>query len=195
MINLSFSMTEIFNLIPEIAANVIQYNPLAASVADSFQGKEIGLAFEFDDAGYSLMIKNGRDFTAGNGNLEKPMLKVAMSMDDLEKLIKVKNAKIFIGRGIDPTKMGGAGKPVQIYEKFSNLKGTVVTELKDGENGSSRITFVFNGSETPKATIRLTMDNLAGIIGKKENPVNLFMSGQLQIDGDMGLAMNLQTLF
>jgi putative sterol carrier protein len=39
------------------------------------------------------------------------------------------------------------------------------------------------------------METLEGLISGKENAVNLFMSGRLQIEGDMALAMNLQTLF
>jgi hypothetical protein len=195
MINLSFSMKDIFQLIPDIASSVIRYNPAAAGVADSFKGKEVGLAFDFDGTGYSLLIKDGRDFSVGNGNMEKPMLKVSMTMEDLEKLIKVDNARIFLGKGIDPAAMGGTGKAKQVYDKLSGLKGTIVTELKDKGNNTSRIHFVFNGADMPKAVIRLSMDNFAGIVSKKDNPVNLFMSGQLQIEGDMGLAMNIQTIF
>jgi hypothetical protein len=194
-ITLNFSIKEIFTLIPEIAENIIRVNPIAARLADSFQGKEFGFSCVIDDSTYSLLIKNGREFISGNGNLEKPHLTMAMSMGDLEKLIKVKNARLFIGKNINPAKLGGAEKPAQIYDRFVNLKGTVVTELKDGSGETSRITFVLNGSDSPKTTIRLTMDHLAGLVAKKENAVNLFMSGQLQIDGDMGLAMNIQTLF
>ncbi len=195
MINLSFSMKEIFGLIPDIASSVIRYNSVAAGLADSFQGKEMGFAFQFDDEAYSLTIRNGRDFAVGNGNMEKPLVKVTMSMSDLEQLIKVRNAAVFLGKGVDPEKLGGISRLAQSYEKLSGLKGSIVTELKTGPSETSRIAFTFNGSDSPKATIRLTMDNLVGIISKKDNPVNLFMSGQLQVDGDMGLAMNVQTLF
>lgn len=194
-ITLNFSMEEIFNLIPEIAENIIRVNPLASRLADSFQGKEFGFSCIIDDARYSLLIKNGREFIPGNGNLENPLLTVALSMGDLEKLIKVKNVRLFLGKNFDHSKLGSAEKPAQIYDRFAKLKGTVVTVLKDGADETSRITFVLNGSDSPKTTISLTMDHLAGLVAKKENAVNLFMAGQLQIDGDMGLAMNLQTLF
>lgn len=195
MINLSFAMKDVFQLIPDLASSVIRFNPAAAAVADSFKGKDVGLAFDFDGSKYSLLIKDGRYFSAGNGNVENPVVRIFMSMEDLEKLIKIDNAKIFLGLDIDSALTGGVERPKQIYDKLSSLKGKIVAEFKDRKNDTSTITFVFNGEELPKAVIKLSMDNFAGIVGKKENPVNLFMSGQLQIDGDMGLAMNLQTIF
>ena len=39
-----------------------------------------------------------------------------------------------------------------------------------------------------------TTDSIA-LVRKETNPVNLFMSGQMKIDGDMAFAMSTQPLF
>ncbi|MBU1172766.1 MAG: SCP2 sterol-binding domain-containing protein [Proteobacteria bacterium] len=194
MIHLEFSMQEIFNLIPQIADNIIRQSETAARLSEGFKDNEIRMAFEFDEHAYSLIIRNGREFISGNGNLENPMVRVSMTMADLQNLIRVKHAGLFLHYEKNSGRFN-ENKPVSIFKTISGMKGKIVSELKLDDGSISRISYVFNQVETPMATITLTMDTLDSLFKGKDNPVNLFMAGQLQIDGDMTLAMQLQSIF
>lgn len=48
---------------------------------------------------------------------------------------------------------------------------------------------------TADCTINVTMEDFQALISGNLNPMTAFMSGKLKIDGDMGVAMKLQSLF
>jgi len=45
-----------------------------------------------------------------------------------------------------------------------------------------------------ETTIRMTLDNFKALAQGKLNPTMAFMTGKIQIQGDMGLAMQLQSV-
>jgi putative sterol carrier protein len=70
-----------------------------------------------------------------------------------------------------------------------------VFHIKNPDDTISEITATFNMAENPKAVLRLSMQDANLIIGGKESPINLFMSGKMKMEGDMAFAMKLQPLF
>jgi hypothetical protein len=194
-IHLSFPLKEIFDVIPDIASSIIRYSPRAAELSDTFQGSEVTFTFELGDQEYTLAIRNGREFITGNDNGRKSMVKVIMALEDLENMITVNTARMVLGWDLSRAGEAATRKTQQLYDRFSNVRGSILTVLKGNDGHHRMVTFVFNGIPHPKAVIHLSMETLEGLISGKENPVNLFMSGRLQIEGDMALAMNLQTLF
>lgn len=56
------------------------------------------------------------------------------------------------------------------------------------------ITARFNGADTPKATIAMSLEDAAAVSSGKETPVQMFMNGRMYIDRDMAFAMALQPL-
>ncbi len=54
---------------------------------------------------------------------------------------------------------------------------------------------IFNGDEEPMAVMKLSTDNFRMISAGENNPINMFMSGDIKLEGDMGFAMSLQPVF
>ncbi len=50
-------------------------------------------------------------------------------------------------------------------------------------------------AENPKMTLKAAADDWYAVSTGKTNAMQAFMSGKLKIEGDMGIAMKLQTLF
>jgi putative sterol carrier protein len=50
-------------------------------------------------------------------------------------------------------------------------------------------------AESPKMTLKANADDWFAVSTGKMNPMQAFMSGKIKIEGDMGMAMKLQTLF
>jgi putative sterol carrier protein len=67
--------------------------------------------------------------------------------------------------------------------------GLYWVKMADGqaESGSGPVT-------NPNMTLKATADDWAAVANGELNPMQAFMSGRLKIQGDMGLAMKLQTL-
>lgn len=193
MIRLQFSMKEIFDLIPEIVKNAIRLSPAAAMFADAFKNVETRIVFQCDDQAYGLVLKGG-EVSVADGKMEKPMIKIIMSMADLQNIIRVKNAWLFLTQNIEPGKVS-ANKSMAMLNTLTGLTGKVTSALTQDDGSVSRITYIFNGVDTPQAEISLDMASMVALLSKKDNAVNMFMSGRLQIDGDMTLAMKIQTLF
>lgn len=193
MIQLRFSMSEIFDLIPSVVKNAIRLSPAVAKLADAFKDVETRIVFQCDDHAYGLVFK-GRDVAVADGNLSNPMVRIIMTMKDLENLIRVKNASIFLGQNIEPVG-ASANKSLSMYNTLTGLSGKVTSALTQDDGSVSRISYIFNGADTPQTEISLDMDSMIDLLTKKDNAVNMFMSGRLQIDGDMTLAMKIQTLF
>lgn len=49
------------------------------------------------------------------------------------------------------------------------------------------------GDEPADVTLTADVDTFKGILSGDTNPTSAFMSGKLQVDGDMGMAMQLAT--
>lgn len=72
-----------------------------------------------------------------------------------------------------------------------------------GENGGLFWIKVSNGTctsgvgevENPRMTLKAAADDWYAVSTGKLNAMQAFMSGKLKIEGDMGMAMKLQTMF
>lgn len=72
-----------------------------------------------------------------------------------------------------------------------------------GDNGGKYWLKIANGvcengvgqAESPKMTLRATADDWHAVSTGQINAMQAFMTGKLKIDGDMGIAMKLQTMF
>jgi len=62
----------------------------------------------------------------------------------------------------------------------------------DGKGEGNEIT---NDDKDADATVKVSMEDLNGLLTGDLNPMGAFMSGKIKIDGDMGVAMKLQKLF
>lgn len=60
----------------------------------------------------------------------------------------------------------------------------------DGYNGNA----ISNEDKDADCTIGVTIEDFMGLITGDLNPMNAFFAGKLRIDGEMGVAMQLQSL-
>lgn len=54
---------------------------------------------------------------------------------------------------------------------------------------------VSNEDNDADCTIKITKDNFLSLVGGDLDPTTAFMMGKLKIDGNMGIAMKLQSVF
>lgn len=168
--------------IPKLAEQYVAMGGLA----DELKGTELTLNVDVSGTVYSYHIKDGVHFDAKEGPLDNPMVQLGISLETMAQLADMKNIDMLINM------QGQLSKAKNNVIK--GLKGTGVFKLKNGGGDPVEITAMFNGVQTPKATITLSMEDAAAVSSGKESPIQLFMNGRLAIDGDMAFAMGLQPL-
>ena len=163
-----------------------QYMALSGA-AKGLQGTELTVTVDISGTGYSFVIKNGQDFQVSQGVLENPMVFLKIALQDIEKLAQLKHADMLFAMQESLTR--------QKYDVLKRIKGTATFALQHEDGSETPIVVTFNGGNSPKAILRLSMENAKTLVSKKENPVQMFMAGKLRIEGDLGFAMSTQPLF
>lgn len=168
---------------PKMAKEMIAKSGAVAELA----GTEFSMVVDVSGAKYSYVVKNGTDFNVKEGSLAKAMVTISISEADMKKMIETNSLDMFLGIQSDLNK--------RKYQVLQNLKGKMVAKLSNADGSVVTIATVFNGSETPVTTLKLKTSDSIALVKKETNPVNLFMSGGMQIEGDMAFAMQTQPLF
>ena len=172
--------------IPKVAGEFMGH----ASLAGLFQGADMSLVVEISETKYFYVLKDGKDLSAGKGDLDAPLARVCLTLEDMEKLIHMKNIDFFLGLLFHSASQ--AGKKL---ENVKTIKGLVGMELINDDESACKVAIILNNAREPHAIFKLTMAHARSLMAGKLNPVSMFMSGQLRIDGDIGFAMALQPLF
>ena len=161
---------------------------LASGVlGDDLNGTDFSFVMEIDDQKYSYIAKNGSDIQVLESDQESPMARMIINKTDLEKLIAIDNIDLLLSAGNNISKTR--------YNALSQIKGKIDTELKNNDGSSSAFTFILNGSATPTTRFLMKTSDFVKITKKEAHPVNLFMTGAMAIEGDIGFAMSIQPLF
>ena len=87
-------------------------------------------------------------------------------------------------------------------EKAANLNATIQLELT-GEGGGDWVIKIANGAmsvnqgrhATPNLGLTMAAIDYVALSRGEVNPVNLFMAGKIQLQGDMTLAMKFSDMF
>ncbi len=167
---------------PKMAKEMIAESGAAADLA----GTEFSMVVDVSGDQYSYVVKNGTDFDVKEGGMDNPMIKINIAQEDLQKMIEMDTMDMFLGVQGDLNKSK--------YDAIVNVKGSLTIELtNDGSVMPIKITL--NGAETPHTILKMKTADSIAVVNKETNPVNLFMSGGLQIEGDMAFAMQLQPIF
>ncbi|MBI9077068.1 MAG: SCP2 sterol-binding domain-containing protein [Desulfatibacillum sp.] len=172
--------------IPKVVREFMRH----VNTSAQFQGTEMSLVVAISGREYSYVLKDGENLTAREGGLDAPMVRVALTLEDMEKLILMKNIDLFMGMPSDS--VAQASKKRAAVEV---VKGMVGLELTNDDGGVSKISVILNNVREPQAVFKLSMEHARQMMAGKMNPVSMFMSGQLKIEGDIGFAMALQPLF
>lgn len=168
---------------PNMAKKMIAESGAAAELA----GTELSMVVDVSGTKYSYVVKNGTDFDVKQGDLDKAMVLITIAEGDLKKMIETNSLDMLLGIQSDLNK--------RKYQALQGLKGKMVAQLTNDDGSVVTISTVLNGAETPSATFKMKMTDSIALVKKETNPVNLFMSGGMQIEGDMAFAMQTQPLF
>lgn len=95
----------------------------------------------------------------------------------LESVTKTIIERVGDDAGLGATLKFDTGDPGVVFIDGKSTPNTVSNENKDAD-----------------CTVALTLDDLESMLGGDLAPTTAFMSGKLKVEGDMGVAMKLQSL-
>ena len=172
------------DLMPVIAKEQLAQGNAKADLA----GTEISMVIEVDGANYGYRVKDGADIEfISDNHIDNPMLRLQVSESDLQKMIQTNNLDIILGMQNDLNRAK--------YNAISSLKGSFIAEIANDDGSTFKINAILNGAESPSSVFKMTAADTGALMRKETNPVNLFMSGAMKIEGDMAFAMATQPLF
>lgn len=150
-------------------------------------GTEITMTLEISGKPYSYKVSNGTDIEVIYDKIDNAMVTISVSESDLAKMIQKNELDIILMVITELNKSK--------YETVRSLKGTFKAELSNDDGSNYHIEVMFNGIKEPNSVFKMKTSDSALMMRKIENPVNLFMAGSMQIEGDMQFAMATQPLF
>lgn len=136
---------------------------------------------------YSYKVTDGSKIEIINDKIDNAMVTIRVSEDELTKMMKKDELDIILMviTELNKTK----------YETVKNLNGSFKAELNNNDGSQYHIEVIFNGTKEPSALFKMKTSDSALMMRKEENPVNLFMTGSMQIEGDMQFSIATQPLF
>lgn len=147
----------------------------------------ITMTLDVSGSYYSYTVINGSEVEMVCDKLDNAMVSIRVSEEELVKMIQNSELDIILMviTELNKTK----------YETVKNLNGSFKAELGNDDGSTYHIEVIFNGATEPNALFRMRTSDSALMMRKEENPVNLFMAGSMQIEGDMQFSMATQPLF
>ena len=186
MINIRFSIREAFELVPKLSKKIIEESPKAAELSREMIGTEFSFVAEFEGEQYGLIIRNGSEFEIPKEIIKTPTLKIKSTIEDIEKFFSIKSVDAIIKDNNTISKAK--------FDTLSIAKGAINLTITNDDNSTSNLQITFNGAESPNTRINMRASDLRAIVSKEATPVNVFMRGDIKMEGDVGLAMALQPL-
>jgi putative sterol carrier protein len=159
---------------------------------EALKGTALALTVDISGSRYSYTIKDGQSFDVKEGDIENPLVLISIPLESMSRLADMKNIDMLMGM---QGQISGGQASRQKYNALSSLKGTAVYKLKGQDGKETVITATFNGAQTPATTLKLAIEDARALTARKETPIQMFMSGKLQIEGEMGFALAMQPLF
>ncbi len=173
----------LLKLSPEIAREAI----VSSGADKELGGTEFSLVVDVSGDKYSYRVKNGTEFDIRQEDIDSPMVRVKIDRESIEKMIRTSSLDMFLGIQSDLNR--------NKYNVLKNMKGSFVAELTNDDGSILAIETIFNNATEPKAAFKMRTADSIALTRKETNPVNLFMSGAMKIEGDMAFAMSTQPLF
>ncbi len=154
---------------------------------ETLKGTNLTLTVDVSGTRCSYIIKDGQTFDVKEGDLENPMVFISIPMEGVSRMADMKNIDMLIGMQSQLSR--------EKHSALSGLKGTCVYKIKHPDGQETVITAVFNGARQPAATLKLGIETVRALTSRQESPIQMFMNGKLQIEGEMAFAMAMQPLF
>ncbi len=180
--------TSIQELLTEYGPKMVKESVENQGRTEELKGTEFTLVIDVDGEKYSFVVKDGTDVQVGTDkDLDNAMVRYMISRDDLERMIANQQLDMLLGIMTDLNQ--------QKYQTLQGLKGVMTAILSNDDGSDYTIKASFNEAYSPEATFKMKTSDSASLMRKESNPVNLFMSGAMKIEGDMAFAMATQPLF
>jgi putative sterol carrier protein len=156
-------------------------------VSEELKDTVITMTLDVSGRNYGYKVANGTDIEVLNDAIDNAMVTIRVSEEELGKMIQNNELDIvlMVITELNKTK----------YETVKSLNGSFKAELSNDDGSQYNIQVIFNGATEPNALFKMKTSDTALMMRKEENPINLFMAGSMQIEGDMQFAMATQPLF
>ena len=193
MSQLTFTITvDVQELLTEFIPKLARQFIALRGPDEAMKGTSLTLTVDISGSRYSYTIKDGQEFDVKEGDLENPMVFVSIPIESVAKLADMKNIDMLLGM---QGHIAGGDATRQRYNSLSSLKGTAVFKLMQDDGEEVEITATFNGAQQPAVTLKMGMEEARAVTAREETPIQMFMSGKLQLEGEMAFAMTLQPIF
>jgi len=179
--------TSISDLLGKIMPEFAQEKLKETGAAQQLAGTEITMVVNVGSSTYSYILKDGASVDCKQADLDNPMLRLKITEDDMKKMIETGNLDMILGIQNDVNKAK--------YNALKSLKGSFIAEVSDVGGAVVKIEAILNNARQPQSVFKMNAKDTAALMKKEQNPVNLFMSGAMKIEGDMAFAMATQPLF
>ncbi len=179
--------TSVEKLLSEIMPSVAKDQLANSNAATDLAGTEITMVVDVSGDQYGYTLKNGANVEFKKGDIDNPKLRLKVSKEDMEKMIKTQNLDMILGIQNDLNKAK--------YNALNSLKGSFVAEITNDDGSVMKLQAILNGAIDPSSVFKMSAKDTSALMRKETNPVNLFMSGAMKIEGDMAFAMGTQPLF
>ncbi len=143
---------------------------------------------------WAIGLDNG-EVAVSEGLKDDSLVTVTISEGNFVEAVTGKRAEVPMGMpggasgGMDPLKAIDEMKSKM--DALKNVSGSFQFKIEDDNPFAATIKFAGPMTEEPTATIIINSETAAELASGELNPQAAFMSGKLQIKGDMGLLMQL----
>lgn len=175
----------------------------AAAVPDEAKQLDVVLGVRLDGEGggeWRIQLKGG-ELTVSQGSTEEAAFTVIQSVEDWR-------GALWEGRGgafgrqsralFEPGAGSGAGAmPPSALAQLQMLRGVIKMVVGGGPGGDWAVAFKLGPGpvpDQPTTTVTVTADDAAALERGELDPMQAFMSGRIQIAGDMTLLMQMQAI-
>ena len=179
--------TTVDKLLSEIMPQVSQDMLAGSNAAAELAGTKITMVVDVGGEQYGYALKDGAKIVFSKGDIANAKLRLKVSKKDMEKMIKTQNLDMIMGILNDLNKAK--------YNALNSLKGSFTAEITMDDGTIVKLQAILNGATDPSSVFKMSVKDTAALMRKETNPVNLFMSGGMKIEGDMAFAMGTQPLF
>jgi len=175
----------------------------AAELPDEAKQLDVTLGVKLEGEGggeWRIHLKGG-EMSVAPGSVEDAAFTVIQSVDDWRGALWEDRGGAFGKQSralFEPGAGGGAGAmPPGALAQLQMLRGVIKMVVGGGAGGDWAVAFKLGPGpvpEQPTTTVSVTADDAAALERGELDPMQAFMSGRIQIAGDMTLLMQMQAI-
>ncbi len=199
-------MSDLTNLPADITAEDFFYEHLAEELAEVELPDGLGAdRMQFNvtgDEGIELHIgiDEDGDLTIEEGQADAPPIAVTTSWDHFYSMIagelRDRIREVTGGFELTPRHLRRTFLPEAKVQQIKGLSGDIQVKIHDADTGEDTVVTATLGGgapnlDSPSCSVGLDVPTLLEIASGRQNPQQLFMAGQVRIDGDMGVVLGL----